>query len=836
MKLDRSLGAPVHLRPRKTAHSVLLACLSMGGALGASPSFAQTAPAPAAAASAAPGEGASDLGKVVVTARKREELLIDVPISMLVYSDKELRDSGTTDLQSLSSSAGFQLQQSTLGSTVASGRTLGTISFRGLQPSDAAPRSQSGSLFIDGIFISGGPSTVNMVGVQRAEVLKGPQNTYFGRSTFGGAINLITKNPPTTFSGEVNASLTGRGSSDTDGTVGGPLGSDMLRGSVTVFNHIKAAQYHATDGGDLGAEKTTGITGTLYATPTDKLWLRFRGHYQRDDDSAAPLGYIRGDVYGNNCAGHTYSGKNNAGAPVTYTPTVNYFCGTVPSSGQVGLGNVLNANTALPPIVVGPFVNNSLGDPIMSDTPTLNHSGLRRDTSRFSAQGGYELPYGATLGFSLGYNQIASRSIWDLDRSATQNFLNSLQIVADDLTADVRVSSDPAKPVRGLLGVSYFRSSYKLTQVDYNAYIGPATVPNLNVSNSSNDKADVPAIYGSIDYDILKSVTATVEARYQSDKATTVARTSGVEYSQTFKNVLPRVSLQYKPIDDTDIYASWSKGVQPTSFNSGYVNATPAQRDYIASVSSGAAIFTPQPSIRNIELGIKQSLLGGKYQYSLAAYQIDWDNQVTLSAVFNPSSCVAAGTFNTPACPLGASGSFVLLPNKARIKGVEFSSLANVNSNWNLGLNLDFKDAKWVNYYDSGQAGFTGGATRYDGNKLTRVPAVSGALNATYSAPLVAAWNWYTRGDVTYQGKTYADNQNIAEIAGYARVNLRVGARTKDTTIEVFAKNLFDDKHWDSGYKLTDLAASPLTSFSRQGVAVYAPDRREIGVRLRQTF
>jgi iron complex outermembrane receptor protein len=834
MKLDRSLSAPVHLRPCKTAHSVLLACLSMGGALGASPSLAQTAPAPAAAASAAASDAPTNLGKIIVTARKREELLIDVPISMLVYSDKELRDSGTTDLQSLSGSAGFQLQQSTLGSTVASGRTLGTISFRGLQPSDAAPRSQSGSLFIDGIFISGGPSTVNMVGVQRAEVLKGPQNTYFGRSTFGGAINLITKNPPTTFGGEVNASVTGRGSSDTDGTIGGPLGSDAVRGSVTVFNHIKAAQYHATDGGDLGAEKTTGATGTIYLTPTDKLWLRFRGHYQRDDDSAAQLGYIRGDVYGTNCAGQTYSGKNNAGAPITYTPTVKYFCGTVPSSGQVGLGNVLDANTALLPIEVGPFVNNSLGDPIQGDTPTLTHSGLRRDTSRLSAQGAYELPYAATLGFSLGYNQVASRSIWDLDRSATPNFGNSLQIVANDLTADVRVSSDPAKSVRGLLGLSYFHSSYKLTQIDYNAYAGLA--PNLNVSNSSNDTAQVPAIYGSLDYDILPNLTATVEARYQRDKASTIARTTGIEYSQSFNNVLPRVSIQYKPIVDTDIYASWSKGVQPTSFNSGIVNATQAQKDYIASVSSGSAIFTPQPSIRNMELGIKQSLLDGKLQYSLAAYQIDWENQVTLSAVFNSAACIAAGTFNTPACPLSASGSFVLLPNTARIRGLEFSTLANVNANWNLGLNLDYKDAKWISYYDSGQGGFTGGATRFDGNTLTRVPKISGALNATFTAPLVGAWAWYTRGDVTYQGKTFADNENIAEIEGYARANLRVGARTKDTTIELFVKNLFDDKHWDSGYKLTDLAASPLTSFSKQGIAVYAPDRREIGVRLRQTF
>ncbi len=831
MTYDRSINAPVHLRQRKIAHSVLMACVSMSGVIAAGYAHAQAAPAAAPAA-----EAPAVLDKVVVTARKREELLVDTPISILVYSDKELRDAGVTDVQSLSKSAGFQLQQSTLGSTVASGRTMGTITFRGLQPNSAFPRDNSGSLFIDGIFISGGISTVNTVGVQRVEVLKGPQNTYFGRNTFGGAINFITKNPPTTFGGEVNASVTGRGSSDTDGTIGGPLGSDALRGSLTVFNHNKQAQYHATDGGDLGAEKSTGVSGTLYATPTEKLWLRFRSHYQRDDDSAAPLGYIRADQFGTNCAGQTYSGKTNAGTPITYTPTVNYFCGTVPSMGAVGLSNVLNANTALPAAIYGPFVNNSLGDPFMGQTPTLTHEGLRRDTYRASLQGAYDLPNDAQLGFSVGFNQSNSRSIWDLDRSAAPNFWNSLQIVTRDLTADARVTSNPALPLRGLFGASIFQSTFKLSQVDYNAYTTPPTPPNLNTGNSSNDRANVPAIYGSVDYDILKELTASVEARYQRDTASTIARTTGVQYQKTYGSLLPRVILQFKPITDTNIYGSWSKGVQPTSFNSGYVNATAAQRSYIASIVSGADVFTPQPSITNIEFGIKQTLLQGRLQYALSAYQIDWKNQQTLSAVFNPTSCVAAGTVNTAACPLGASGSFVLLPNNARIKGLEFSTLGLVTPKWNVGLSLDYKQAKWKDYYDAGQSAFTGGATRYDGNYMTRAPKLTGSLNSTYTAALTGAWSWYTRGDLFYTDKSFADNQNIAVIAGYTRVNLHVGARNKETQIEVFATNLFDDKHWDSGYKLTDLAATPLTSFSRQGVAVYAPDRREIGVRLRQTF
>ena len=834
--MTRESVATLCPQPRRSrvAQSVFLACAAMGGASLSVSAWAQAAAAPAAPASAASAAaGSTDLEKVFVTARKREELAVDVPISLLSYSEKELRDQGITDLQSLSRSSGFQLQQSVTGSTIPSGRTLGTISFRGLQPSTALPRDNSGSLFIDGIFISGGQSTVNTVDMASVEVLKGPQNTYFGRNAFGGAINFISKNPPTTFGGQVNASVTGRGSTDTDGTIGGPI-LDTLRGSLTVYNHIKEAQYRASDGGDLGAEKSTSIGGTLLYTPSNDFWLRFRGHYQRDDDSAAQIGYIRGDVYGSSCAGQTYNGKTAAGAPVTYSPTVPYFCGSVPSSSSVGLGNVLNANTALPPGVINGFVNNTLNDRFMSETPTLSHSGLRRDSANYSLQGSYDLPMASTLGFSLGYNQAASRSIWDLDRSAAQNFLNALNVVTHDLTADVRAYTDSSKPLRGLLGVSYSYSKFQLSQDDLNAAFG-ATTPTLNTSNFDDERTKQPAVYGSIDYDVTKQITLTGEGRYQTNKAVTYSY-AGAEYAQSFGNFLPRAIIQFKPIPDTMTYVSWSKGVQPTGFNGGFVNATAPQQAYISAQVPGTGIFTPQPSIQNLEAGIKQALLDGRIQYSLTAYQLDWKNQQTLSALFNPSSCIAAGQSLTASCPLGAGGSFVLQPNDARIRGLEFSTLAYVNKSWNVGLNLEYKNARWKSYYNSTESGFAGGASRFDGNQLTRVPHTNIALNSTYTAPLIGNWSWFTRGDVYYQSKSYADNENIAVVDGYARVNLRIGAQTKNTTIEVFSTNLFDDKHWDSAYKLTDLAASPLTSFTRQGVGVIAPDRREIGVRLRQAF
>jgi iron complex outermembrane receptor protein len=797
----------------------------------------EAAPAPAPAPAPTPSADPGAPERVIVTARKREELLLDVPISMLSYSERQLRESGIIDLQTLKDSAGFSFQQSTLGSTQASGRAFGTIVFRGLQSNGQDPRDNSGSLFIDGIFISGGQSSVSTIGVQRVEVLKGPQNTYFGRNTFGGAVNFITRNPPTQFEAEVNSSFTAQGSFDNDLTVGGPLGTDALRGSVSFVSHKKAAQYKATDGGDLGAEKSTSFSGTLYATPAAGLWLRARAHYQQDDDSSAQIGYLSAKTLGGTCAGQTFTGVNNRGATVTWSPVPAYFCGSIPSMNQVGSA-VINANTDLPAGARSAFVDNSLGDPFLSSAPQLDHTGLRRDTKRFSVQGGYELPYNATLSFSAGFNQANTAQIWDLDRSSSRNYFNAMAMLTQDTTYDLRLASDPAASLRGLFGASWFKSSYKKSQIDYNGYITPA----LNTGNYNNDSATVPALYGSLDYDITSMLTASVEARVQKDTSKTQPRAGG-EYEQSYTNTLPRAILQFKPNRETNLYASWSKGVQPASFNSFFVSATPAQRAYVNSIYPDLGIFTPQPSATNLELGIKQSLMNDRMQYTLSAYQIDWKNQVTPATVLNPASCYATNTSLTPECPLATSGGFVQLPNHALIRGIEFSGLARVTPSWNLGLNVDYKDPKWKSFYDSGQAGFTGttaptalnSATHFDGNKLSRIPFLTASLNTTYTASLVNGWNWYTRADINYTGQSYESNMNLAKTDAYTRVNLRGGIQKTGVTLELYAKNLFDNNSWDYAYKLTDLTGTYPGNFT-QGLVVYAPDRREIGARAQFKF
>lgn len=816
---------------RKISQQVLVACLSMAGGLMAMPVMAQQA---------ATDTSVGTLESVVVTARKHEEKMLDVPMSILAVSEKELHAAGITDLVDLKNSAGFNFNQNNGNS--AAGRTGGLMIFRGMQSDTSFFYDQTGSLFIDGIFVSGGQSSVGMTDVQRVEVLKGPQNAFFGRSTSGGAVNLITKNPANKFQGKINVSGTSSGSSDMDATLEGPLVQDVVKGRLTLVNHNKAAPFKASDGGDLGAEKSQSVTGTLYITPNDNLWMRARMHYQQDDDSSSASTYLQG-AWANSCKGVTFSGRDFFGAPTTFTPGVPYFCGTIPSMDQLGK-RVVDANTIIPAAFQKVLADNTVNQQFFNDTPKLDHSGLRRDVLRLSFQGGYEFANKSELAFNIGYNDNKSTSAWDLDRSTVQNFYNALAVITKDLTVDARLSTDKKAKLRGLVGASYFKQKYQLSQNDYNMYLGPTTLPSANNASYFNYEIEVPAVYGSVEYDVLNNLTLSADMRYQRDKSTAFAYDLRTSYTNEVSNTLPRVSVTFKPNESTSIYASTSKGVQPLSLNGGYISATDAGKAYISSIVPGAGFFTPQPSIKSTEVGVKQRLFNDRMQYALTYYDQKWKDRTTNTIIFNPNSCTVAGIANTPACPLGIGGSGSAFGNDAHIRGIEFAVDAVVAKDWNAGLNLDYKDAKWDKYYYAslssrtpGAAVLAGNAYFFDNRELGKVPKITAALNATYRrAAVFGDWNGYVRGDVVYTGEAWESDFNFAKTDSFYRVNLRAGLERKNVSLELFVKNLLNDNSWNFAARLANLAVTPLTSFSQQGVQVMPADPREVGIRASFSF
>ena len=143
----------------------------------------------------------SILEEVVVTARKREESLQDVSVSVAVTTGEQLLQSAVRGMEELS--------QSLPAINISKGGASDQLYIRGIGSGFNGGFEQSVGTYIDGIYVGRSRGTrASFVDLARIEVLKGPQTTYFGNSTISGALNLTTQSPIfNEFSGQSNSTL-----------------------------------------------------------------------------------------------------------------------------------------------------------------------------------------------------------------------------------------------------------------------------------------------------------------------------------------------------------------------------------------------------------------------------------------------------------------------------------------------------------------------------------------------------------------------------------------------------------------------------------------------------
>ncbi len=239
------------------------------GALAAMPALAQDAPA-ASAEEAAP----ATEGEIVVTARRREESLIDVPISMSVVSGDSLVKSGAADITAL------QDKTPNLTLQIARGSNSTLIAFsRGVGQQDPLWGFEPGvALYIDDVYVARPQGAVlDIFDVERVEVLRGPQGTLYGRNTIGGAVKYVTRRLGSQFKASARASYGSYNQIDLVGQVVVPVGDTLSLGAAV-------AQYWR-DG--FGTNLTTGaehynkdvLAARLSAefTPSDTIFIRVAG-------------------------------------------------------------------------------------------------------------------------------------------------------------------------------------------------------------------------------------------------------------------------------------------------------------------------------------------------------------------------------------------------------------------------------------------------------------------------------------------------------------------------------------------------------------------------------
>ncbi len=707
-------------------------------------------------------------------------------------------------------------------------RTANKLTVRGLGVSTTG--SSKASVFLDGVYIAGNYSGMALSGLDRIEVLKGPQSALFGRSTFAGAVNYVTPMPTNDFKGSMSVEMATLGEKRLDSYVSGAIVDDKLYGFLS-------GSFYDFDGPDAwtnvvdqtkhGSQSSKGFMGKLVYTPTPNLTLRAFGSYHSVDDGPGNALFI------NPADRNGVFQKIN---PVTGQPTG--------ATARYAVGSV-------------PYFRARTGD-YNAFHGYLPDTGIRVDSYRSYLQGEWvsDSGYSVTLTGAHNYERVDSQdNIYLRPRPLPgmggfiANAISRTSTTDDSL--ELRLASPQDKPIRVAVGGYYLNLEARglPSTVFYYPSASPATDLIQPKGGYSLTRTRDKSIFGAIYADVTSGLSVSLEGRYQWEDIRATARRSntinlagylagtipasystllnpqGGIYQRTFKSFLPRVNVKYDLNQNLNVYATYSKGTNPGGFNTS-VFATPDQQ------------VIEEENLFNYEIGMKGNLTP-KLSVELAAYHMDWKNQQT------------TGTFTSAAGVL-----YAVITNSANSKVNGAEALINwITPVDGLSLrgSVSYNDASYKNFCSANYAALTYDYTApaylaltpqqklqytcraVDGNKLESVSKWQTSLSFDYLKPVADDWDMFLRGDWAYFSPQWDSEMNLAQSPSANIVNLRIGLQSDRWTFELYGKNITNE---DSPVRLTragDTFAGA-TNATNQSVAFLPRRPRQFGGRIGVKF
>ncbi|MCL4776523.1 MAG: TonB-dependent receptor [Gammaproteobacteria bacterium] len=766
--------------------------------------------------------------EITVTARRREESITDVPLSIQAFNQQDLQAAGIQDLEQLATFTP-NLDFQDLGNSQP-GRFNSAIRFRGMDLNITTPTTQTGGFFVDGINVLGGASTVSYSDIASVEVIRGPQPVYFGRGTFGGAINYVTLDPGREFSGEVNVGYSPTfGSNDLSVSLDGPL-TDTLSARATLYSNQVGAAFNANDGGELGEESTTGGSVILLFEPSDRLRAKARVSYTQDDDRAPASTFIPYRLYGNIPVGESIT-LNTVDGPQTAAFTQAFHRGSLPTN------IAISSNTAFYPFDTSTETDVDMREYLKNapteGAPDVDGFGLRTDMLVTALAVDYQLTPDLSLSGLFGLNRRETVQTRDADLTDAESWVTKTWLKLDSSSAEIRLHYDANGGIRLMGGLSYAEMDQE-GDVDggFSIFPGAFGVGIFGTGSSSLDVVSIETIglFGSVEYDILDNLTLALEGRYQDESIVSrggeTMATLTPSVKQEDDKFLPRVSLSWHPLEDSSLFVSYAEATLPGSRNTALDRLSPSALAAFQAQYPGVLTETEPETLDAIELGWKQSVLDGQLWYSVVAFTQDWENMKATSLLIFNNPDTGLDTFVNPT-----------IPGSSTQKGIELEVLWAITGNLTLQGSYGFVDSEYDDYA-AGRLSYVPTTSAYQaaGQTLPRSPKHSAAIGVTWEDQLVPAWGYSIRGDVLYRGKTYTDETNLAWVDAYSLFNLHADLHGDNgVTLGVYCTNCFDEEGWSTGRRLTDFSQIP-TFFANQGAVVDPIWPREIGIRASYRF
>lgn len=737
------------------------------------------------------------LEEVVITARRREETLQSTPMAVSAYTGDSLEYRGIESLDEISRFAPNLTLENNPSFGGASNSAA--IYLRGIGQKEFLPTTEPGvGLYVDGVYIARSVGAIlDIVDVERLEVLRGPQGTLFGRNTIGGAISVVTVKPDPT--GEAEGALSVMAGTDDLLTIKGsyhrPI-NDTLAARFSLASLSQDGYVKRADGTDLGNDDT--VTGRAAFTwlPSDRLTVDVNFEATRDRENGPALELI----------GIDFTDLSQLGGVVLAPPPPMAFIHNVTTAavapGVPCAATDVNGNG----VTSNPSISNCYDDRYIGadgvdegTAPAFSET----DLWGFSTTLTYDISDTLELKSISAWRDLESEFARDGDHSPARisQFYDNLE--QEQFTQELQLLGTYDN-MNWILGFYYFNED------GFNTNILDFTVSNFRSGGAFDNSAW--AAFAQANFDLSDDLRLTLGGRYTDEEKSFLpdqiifqnyyAGISNVvppdnplyaldaPFLQAGERILPLLekdidiseftpmaSLSYDVSDNMMIYGTYSEGFKSGGFTQRVFPPIVVPFTAPPGTPDIDLIPTYEPEFVDVlEAGFKSRLANGRVRFNGAVFSTDYEDlQVQ---VFNS---VAPVTQNI---------------GEASIDGVELELQASPGNGWLIEGSIAKLDAE----YDDIDTSITLIGENFD---FERVPELTAALGVSREFFLDSGGTLTTRLDWGYRSETYNDayNSPLLETDAYDLVDASVRwvDANGDWTVVLAGRNLTDEQYMITG-------------------------------------
>lgn len=720
------------------------------------------------------------LEEIVVTSRRRAEVLQDVPIPISVVGRSQIEESGSFNVGRVKELIpSVQMYTSNPRNTGVNIRGIGSpfgLTNDGLDPGVG--------YYVDGVYYARpAAATLDFIDIDRIEVLRGPQGTLFGKNTSAGAFNIVTRKASFIPDYSFETSFGNYGFIQTKASVTGPLSKQFATRISFSGTQRNGLIENVRTGKYTNDINNLGIRGQLLYKPNENTFITLAA----DASDQQPDGYA----------------QVVAGVVPTKRPAYRQFDAII-----------ADLNYSLPS-------RNAFDRKIDHDTPWNSGNEL----------GGISLNAETKLGPGILTSTTAWR-YWNWDPSNDRDF-TGLQALAKsqnpakhrNWSQEVRYAGQLTEKLSGVLGLFYIDQEVKINGTEESGsaqwrfsqnststlWRTPGLFEGYGIYTNASIKSQSAAVFASIDLEIAKGFHILPGVRYNFDQKdviynrvargglqtsdpTLLALKNGIYSSQFYvadadeRNFTYSLTAAYRAGSRINAFATYSTSFKPVGVNVAglpTVNGAPA---------TDLAVIKPEDT-KHYELGIKTTPA---------------DN-FTLNFTFHNSDIKDYQT-NVQSPQLGVNRGYIANAEKVNVHGLELDASIRFNQNFSLYAAGTYTDAKYVRFTNAPlpleETGLTVNGVQLafkdiSGGDLPGISKWAGSVGSEYASPaqfFKKEAKFFTAIDAYYRSSFSSSPSPSAylNIDGYTLVNGRIGFKaSKGFSAYLWGRNLFDTNYFE---------------------------------------